>query len=151
MAKTAVIIGCIDGALPASDRAATALAVTRFGDDVVLCSPRGEETALRYALGAGANDVIPIDECNALVYLVGRGGAGVNGNLMVAQLATARKATLVLDVLDVEACIDGVRVWRDLGRGAREGRRLGRGGRCGRGGRWSGRCGCGRGREGARY
>ena len=120
MAKTAVIIGCIDGALPASDRAATALAVTRFGDDVVLCSPRGEETALRYALGAGANDVMPIDECNALVYLVGRGGAGVDGNLMVAQLATARKATLVLDVLDVEACIDGVRVWRDLERGARE-------------------------------
>jgi len=118
--KAAVIIGCIDGILPASDRAATALAVTQFGDVVVLCSPRGEEAALRYGLGAGARDVVPIEECNALVYLVGRGGAGVDGDLMVAQLATARHAALVLDVLDVEACADGVRVRRDLGRGARE-------------------------------
>jgi len=120
MPKTAVIIGCIEGALPASDRAATALAVTRFGDDVALCVPRGEETALRYALGAGAKDVMPLAECHALVYIVGRGGAGVDGDLMVAQLATARQATLVLDVLDVEASVDGVRVRRDLGRGARE-------------------------------
>ena len=120
MPKTAVIIGCIDGVLPASDRAATALAVTQFGNDVVLCSPRREETALRYGLGAGARDVLPIEACNALVYLVGRGGAGVDGDLMVAQLATARQAALVLDVLDVQACADGVRVRRDLGRGARE-------------------------------
>ena len=120
MPKTAVIIGCIDGTLASSDRAATTLAVNRFGEDLVLCVPHGEPVALRYAVGAGANDVVPIDGCNALVYIVGRGGAGIDGDRWAAQLATAEKATLILDVLDVEVWGDGVRVQRDLGRGVRE-------------------------------
>lgn len=120
VSRTALVIGCIDGTLPASDRAATALAVKQWSADLCLCVPRGEEVAVRYALGAGVDNVSSVEGCNALVYLVGRGGAGSDGERWAAQLAMTRNARLVLDVLDVNACGNGVRVLRDLGRGACE-------------------------------
>lgn len=120
MTKISVIIGCVDGALIASDRAAVTLAVMRFGNDVVACCPHGEEVAQRYALGAGVRGIVALEECAATICLVGRGGAGTEGDLMAARLAMAHEATLVLDVLDVQTMGDNFRVWRDLGRGAQE-------------------------------
>ncbi len=80
MPKTAVVIGCIEGTLPASDRAAATLAVTRLGNDVVVCSPHQDELALRYALGAGAREVVAsLAECSADVTLMGRGVPGSKG------------------------------------------------------------------------
>jgi electron transfer flavoprotein alpha/beta subunit len=118
--QAVAVIGCIDAVLPASDRAAATLAVTRFSE-VVVCSPNGDEAALRYALGAGSTSIAnSLDHCEAHVYLIGRGGAGVEGELTAARLATARGAALVLDVLDVQWANENLRVERDLGRGARE-------------------------------
>ncbi len=110
--------------LPASDRAAVALALERFGGRVDAYCRRDDEKAWRYALAAGAASATPLDDVNSIdfdVALVGSGGAGVQGDRFLAQLAESRQGGLVLDVLDMEMEQNGnLTVTRDLGRGARE-------------------------------
>lgn len=87
------------------------------------CSFNADDVALRYALAAGANTASRLDAPDQLdfdVALLGEGGAGPAGDLLPAMLAEFHQAALVLDVLDVEPVPEGLRVLRDLGRGARE-------------------------------
>ena len=110
--------------LPASDRAAVALALERFGGRVDAYCRRDDEEAWRYALAAGAAGAAPLDDVNSFefdVALVGVGGAGVQGDRFLAQLAERSQGSMVLDVLDIERAQNGnLTVTRDLGRGARE-------------------------------
>lgn len=109
--------------LPASDRAAVALAVGRLGGWVqAYCRP-GDEEARRYALAAGAagaSSAADPEIAEFDVLLAGEGGAGDGGDLVLAQLAERRGCALVFEVLDVEEDRDELVVTRDLGRGARE-------------------------------
>ena len=118
--RATVVIDCMDGRLPPSDRAAATLAATRFGESAAFC-PSGAESALRYALAAGCTRVSrELERDNADVYLVGSGGAQDEGDLMAARLAAAKGAELVLNVLDAQSLDGELRVERDLARGARE-------------------------------
>lgn len=135
MARVAVILGSnrleAGGAhrlsvpvLPASDRAAVALALERFGGRVDAYCRRDDEEAWRYALAAGAASATSLDDVTSAEFdiaLIGRGGAGVQGDRFLAQLAESKRRGLVLDVLDIEMAQNGnLTVTRDLGRGARE-------------------------------
>ena len=117
--KSLVVVGCVDGALLQSDRAAVGLA-TSLKCDVSVCCPDNDEVSLRYAIAAGATGMVPLDKAEADIYVIGRGGTGITGELMPARLALAVNATLVLDVLEFELQTEGIRVVRDLGRGSRE-------------------------------
>jgi electron transfer flavoprotein alpha/beta subunit len=110
-------------ALPASDRAAIALALSRLGGGVRAHCWRGDEEAERYALAAGAVAVTRIDDVEDVdfdILLAGAGGAGAGGDLLLAQLAERRRCALILEVLDVQEGTGGVLVTRDIGRGRRE-------------------------------
>jgi len=110
-------------ALPASDRAAMALAMLRLGGATRAYCWRGDEEARRYALAAGAAGVLAIDDVRGLDFdllLVGAGGAGAGGDLLLGRLAEEKQCAMVLDVLDVQAGGGALLVTRDLGRGARE-------------------------------
>lgn len=116
-----VRIGAVDGIMPASDRAALSIAIAQPDADVVAIVPDHDEVAMRYALGAGVKRIAtPAADGEADLCLIGRGGSGVEGDLMAARLATRYRAALVLDVLEIETQSDGLRVTRDLGRGDRE-------------------------------
>ena len=109
--------------LPESDRAAMSLALSRFGGRVDACCLRDDEEAARYALAAGAAEVLRPAEVTDLefdVALVGSGGAGAWGDLLPALIAEWKDCAMVLEVLDVEPRDDGMTVTRDLGRGSRE-------------------------------
>lgn len=115
-----VVVGCVDGLLHASDRSATTFAVQCFSH-VTVCNPAGDDPALRYALAAGCTSIAgSLDGCTAPICLMGRGGAGIDGELSAARLAKKQRATLILDVLQIEWAGDELQVIRDLGRGARE-------------------------------
>jgi electron transfer flavoprotein alpha/beta subunit len=131
MWRVAIILGSNqdagDGALPAlpkSDRAAVGLAVKRFvGGSVHAYCLGDDDTALRYALAAGASTAVPLGdvaEVDADVILVGNGGAGRWGDLLPALLAEHKRCAMLVDVLDVEVRPDRIAVTRDLGRGSRE-------------------------------
>ena len=109
--------------LPASDRAATAIALKRLGGRFHACCRNDDQEAFRYALAAGAESVAAMDGIRADrfdVVLVGSGGAGPSGDLLAAALAESGRAMLVLEVLEVVVDGDRLIVTRDLGRGDRE-------------------------------
>jgi hypothetical protein len=115
--------------LPASDRAAVALALRLPGRLVrAYCRP-GDEEARRYALAAAAvstGSAVSVASVHAIesaefdVLLAGEGGTGEGGDLLLARLAERHGCALVFEVLEVEEDGEGLRVTRDLGRGARE-------------------------------
>lgn len=109
--------------LPASDRAATAIALKRLGGRFHACCRSDDQDAFRYALAAGAESVASLDDLRADrfdVVLIGSGGAGPAGDLLAATLAERGSAMLVLEVLEIVADGDRLIVTRDLGRGDRE-------------------------------
>ena len=125
--RVAVIVGSAlagpsAGVLPASDRAAVALAVGWPGAEVVAYSWRADETALAYALGAGAREARVAADPEGLAFdvaVIGTGGLQGWGDVLPGRLAEARGAALVFDVLAAEPGASP-RVVRDLGRGGRE-------------------------------
>jgi hypothetical protein len=109
--------------LPASDRAAVALATRRPGAEVRAYCRSGDGVARRYALAAGAAGVWPVaglEEAGFDLLLAGEAGAGAGGDLLLARIAERRGCALILEVVDVEERGGGFVVTRDLGRGARE-------------------------------
>ncbi|MCZ6695235.1 MAG: hypothetical protein O7A63_01725 [Acidobacteria bacterium] len=109
--------------LPASDRAATAIARKHLSSRFHACCRGDDLEAFRYALAAGASSVATLDDLRADrfdVVLIGSGGAGPSGDLLAAMLAEGGRAMLVLDVLEIVANGDRLIVTRDLGRGDRE-------------------------------
>lgn len=124
MKQIAVILGCTErGTLPASDRAAIAMALRIGCGEVRAYSLRSDEVALRYALAAGVVTAKPLDDLNDLPFdlaLIGAGGCEPWGDLLPAMLAQKCSCGLVVDVVKIEPASDEMRVTRDLGRGARE-------------------------------
>ena len=116
MNQALLIVGCVEGELLASDRAAVSLSISRF-EQVQAFSPNHDEIALRYAIGGGAVAVTSPQAFGGKILVTGR---GAGGDLAVARLATDHDATLILEVLDFEIHGDELRVVRDLGAGARE-------------------------------
>lgn len=109
--------------LPRSDQAALDLAIRGFEGPVCAWSPRGDETALRYALAAGAASADYLGESNELdfdILLAGSGGIGDGGDLVAAMLAERKGCAMVFEVLEAQLTDRGLRVIRDLGRGDRE-------------------------------
>ena len=110
-------------AVPSSDRTALALAALKLDCKVAAYSLDNDDAGLRYALAGGAASAKRIENLQEIefdVMLIGQGGCGAWGDLLPAVLAENRGSALVLDVVDVEFSSDGLRVTRDLGRGARE-------------------------------
>ena len=128
MTRVAVVVGTRSPVptpgtwrLPSSDRSALSLAMSRFGDSINVYGDDGK--ARCYARAAGANLVfaLPDTEIDGFdIALIGLGGCGERGDLMPALIAERRGAALVYDVIDVDEDVDGFRVTRDLGQGARD-------------------------------
>jgi electron transfer flavoprotein alpha/beta subunit len=105
-----------------SDRSAVDLAVRRLKGFVEAFSFSNDDS-LRYALAAGATSAQAIerhDDIEFDVALIGSGACGALGDLLPAMLAERRQAALVVEVLDIDRDGEGLRVTRDLGRGAQE-------------------------------
>lgn len=118
--RAVVVVDCVGSILPPSDQAAATQGAMSFCEATAFC-PTDNEVVLRYALAAGCSGIaLSLEQHTADVYLIGRGGAGPDGDLMAARLAIALDAHLVLDVLDVKCERGELRINRDLGRGTRE-------------------------------
>jgi len=134
--RALVFVGQRNGTTCRSDKAAVCRAVSQFPRSVYVSGSVDSGSAFRYALAAGAKEVVAPDY-EADVILFGRGGTETAGDLLPAKVAVERDAGLVLDVLDVELDVEPVdslsdhensdhenrgtlRVTRDLGRGGRE-------------------------------
>lgn len=115
-----MIVRSAAGILLPSDRAAVSLATTHAAGHAQVCCPVSDEVAYRYAMAAGAVGATSLDHANFDIYIIGREGAGPEGELAAARIAQSVNAALVLDVLDIEIQSNGVRVTRDLSHGARE-------------------------------
>lgn len=118
--RVLVVVASVEGSLLKSDQAAASQAVARFGTGVMVSGPRDDETALGYALAAGAAEVVTIKPDVADLIVFGRGGIEPDGEQKAAKLALAMNACLIFDVLSFETIQQELIVTRDLGRGCRE-------------------------------
>lgn len=114
-----LVIGQIDGRFPASDRAAVGQAVGVPDAHVRVCGD-ADEFAIRYALAAGASEVVAMDKHQVDLVLFGRGGTEPLGELQPAQVALKINADLILDVLEFQTCNGGLTITRELAHGTRE-------------------------------
>ncbi len=99
-----------------ADRSAMSLAVRRLSPHpTAWCS---DQASMRYAMAVTRDARWLVDERAGAAPLFDVAVAGTIDELTLGQLAAARDATLMLDVLDIEPTRDGLRVVRDRRRGA---------------------------------